>query len=126
MRLILLGSEYSGKTTLAKAISKWMIEEFDLEYVRWHNHCVVPYLDRHMFIWANEAGEKREGKRLDEEWSAEEFDQIRVMKPSVLEQVTRHMIWRHLHPDMFREPDLLLIDGYYADAVYATRLHADS
>lgn len=119
MRLILVGSEYAGKTTLARAISNWMIQTFDLEYVRWHNHWVVPYLDRHMFVCANDTGNKREGKQLSEEWGSEELDQIMAMKPSVLEQFTRHMVWRHLHPDMFREPDLLFIDGYYADAVYA-------
>ena len=118
MRLILIGSEYAGKTTLAKAVSRWMIESFDLPFVRWHNHWVVPYLDRHMVVWADEA-RTRPGKQLDEEWDAEELDQITAMKPSLLEQLTRHMIWRHLHPDMYREPDVLLIDGYYADAVYA-------
>ena len=42
------------------------------------------------------------------------------LRPSVLEQLQRHNVWRHMHPDMFgpRE-DTLMIDFYYADAVYA-------
>ena len=42
-----------------------------------------------------------------------------ALKPSLLEQFTRHLIWRHLHADIFREPDVMVIDGHYADAVYA-------
>ena len=119
MRLIVIGSEYAGKTTLARAISDWMIEAFDLPFVRWHNHWVAPYLDRHMVVWSDEEGERRPGKQLDEEWDAEELDQITAMKPSLLEQFTRHMIWRHMHHEIFRESDVLFIDGHYADAVYA-------
>lgn len=115
----MIGSEYAGKNTLAKTISRWMIDSFDLGYVRWHNHWVMPYLDRHMIVWADDTGKKRVGKQLDEEWNSEELDQIMAMKPALLEQFTRHMIWRHLHPDIFREPDVLFINGHYADTVYA-------
>ena len=52
--------------------------------------------------------------------AAEDEEQIMGLRPSVLEQLQRHNVWRHMHPDMFgpRE-DTLMIDFYYADAVYA-------
>ena len=42
-----------------------------------------------------------------------------ALRPSVLEQLQRHNIWRHLHPDLFRDDDTFFINHYYADAVYA-------
>ena len=96
MRLFLIGSEYSGKTTLAEGLSRWMIAAMDLPFVRWHNHFVAPQLDRHLVVWADE--EKtgaRPGKQVDEEFGAEE-----------LEQFQRHM---------FRDDaDALFIQGHYA------------
>ena len=42
------------------------------------------------------------------------------LRPSVLEQLTRHMVWRHLHPDIYRKNEhVLTTNQYYADAVYA-------
>lgn len=35
----------------------------------------------------------------------------------MLEQLQRHNVWRHLHPDLFREASLF-VDHYYAEAVY--------
>ena len=118
MRLILIGCEYAGKTTLAVEISAWMRRVPGISLVRWHNHFVVPRLDQHLMVGRDEDAEVP-GKPLEEEWGAEEFDQILAMSPALLEQFQRHMIWRHLCPDMFRDPDYLLIDWYYADAVYA-------
>ena len=121
MRLVLIGCEYSGKTTLATEISRWMIDAMSLPLVRWHNHFVAPHLDRHMVVWANEVpGLRAPGKQPDEEYDADELDQVMALKPSLLEQFQRHSIWRHLHQGNFRdEHDWLVIDAYYADAVYA-------
>ena len=54
MRLLIVGCEYAGKTTLAREISNWMIEAMGLRLVRWHNHFVVPRLDEHMIVRAEE------------------------------------------------------------------------
>ena len=50
MKLILIGCEYAGKTTLAGEISQWMIRERGLASVRWHNHFVKPQLERHLVV----------------------------------------------------------------------------
>ena len=71
-------------------------------------------------LWAaDSAGARRPGKQEDEEFDDDELDQVMALKPSLLEQFTRHLIWRHLHPEIYREPDVMSIDGHYADAVYA-------
>ena len=51
--------------------------------------------------------------------TAADEEQILSLRPSVLEQLQRHNVWRHLHPDMFREDDTLFINHYYAEAVDA-------
>ena len=120
MRLIMIGCEYAGKTTLAVELSKWMISAMGLSFVRWHNHFVVPQVDQHLVI-------RREsddhpvvpGKGAADHFAEEEQEQILALTPSLLEQFQRHMIWRHLHPNAYAEDDYLVINWYYADSVYA-------
>ncbi len=61
MHLLIFGSEYVGKTTLATEMPKWMIKFMGLRLVRWHNHFVVPDLDGHLMIHAEE-DQTEEGK----------------------------------------------------------------
>ena len=121
MRMLIVGCEYAGKTTLATAISHWMIEAMGLPFVRWHNHFVVPRVDGHLVVRAPGGAERLvvPGKHASEEFGEEEQDQILALKPMVLEQFQRHMIWRHLHISPLPGDDTLLIGFYYADAVYA-------
>ena len=121
MRLILIGSEYAGKTTLAVEISRWMIRTMGLPYVRWHNHFVVPQLDRHLVVHSENSDARSiiPGKNDDDLFTDEE-EQLLTLSPRLLEQFQRHMIWRHLHQSAYREEnDYLFINWYYADAVYA-------
>ena len=106
MRLLIIGCEYAGKTTLARRISRWMIEAMGLPYVRWHDHFVVPRLDRHLIVHAGAeapvAGRDAPvvGKDDADLNTAEDEEQILSLRPSVLEQLQRHNVWRHLHPDL--------------------------
>ncbi|MAG37410.1 MAG: hypothetical protein CL878_14340 [Dehalococcoidia bacterium] len=118
MRLLIVGCEYAGKTTLARVISQWMIAVMGLRMVRWHNHFVVPRLDGHLLVRA-EGDITAIGKEAADLNTAEDEEQIMALRPSVLEQLQRHNIWRHLHPDLFRDDDTLFVNHYYADAVYA-------
>ncbi len=118
MHLILIGSEYAGKTTLAVEISRWMMQATSIPFVRWHNHFVVPQLDGHMLVHA-EGDQTSIGKDPTDLNTTEDEEQILSLRPSVLEQLQRHNIWLHLHPDLFREDDVLFIHHYYAEAVYA-------
>ena len=118
MRLLIIGSEHAGKSTLAAGVSRWMIESMGLRFVRWHDHFVVPRLDRHTIVHA-EGDATSVGKDSYDLNTDEDEEQIISLRPSVLEQLQRHNIWRHLHPDIFRDDDTLFIGYYYADAVYA-------
>tara|TARA_B100000949_G_scaffold37627_1_gene31680 strand:+ start:441 stop:1157 length:717 start_codon:yes stop_codon:yes gene_type:complete len=118
MRLLITGCEYAGKKTIATEVSKWMIEAMGLRLVRWHSHFVVPQLDGHLLVHA--AGDQTTiGKTGADLNTAEDEEQILSLRPSVLEQLQRHNVWRHLHPDIFRDEDTLFINHYYAEAVYA-------
>ena len=118
MNLLIIGCEYAGKTTLVRRISRWMIESMGLPYVRWHDHFVVPRLDRHLIVHAG-TDAPVVGKDEADLNTAEDEEQILSLRPSVLEQLQRHNVWRHLHPDLFREEDSLFVNHYYAEAVYA-------
>ena len=121
MRLILIGCEYAGKRTLARRISQWMIETMGLPFVRWHDHFVMPHVDRDLVV----AGEVHHppaipGKTAAGLDDAADEQQIVTLRPSLLESLSRHLIWHHFLPAFFeREPDYLLINWYYGDAVYA-------
>ena len=121
MRLIFIGSEYAGKTTLAVTISQWMISTMALPFVRWHNHFVVPTLDQHLIVEAeNRVAGRLPGKQVEDLSTKEDLEQVIGLRPTVLEQLQRHNVWRHLHPDMFQAgTDSLFIGFYYAEAVYA-------
>ena len=122
MRLLIIGCEYAGKQTLAAGISRWMIRTMGVPYARWHDHYVVPHLDGHTIVRRDEDAAAPGKDEADLNTAADEV-QILSLRPGVLEQLQRHMIWRHLHPDMYRDDDVLSINHYYADAVYAPIYH---
>ena len=121
MQLMIVGCEYAGKTTLAVEVSKWMIQQMGLPFVRWHNHFVVPHVDQHLVVSAPQDNDEfvAPGKRAADLFGEEEKDQILAMRPMLLEHMQRQMIWRHLHQSMGNDDDYLVIGGYYAEAVYA-------
>lgn len=118
MRLIIIGCEYTGKATLAANISRWMIETMGVPLVRWHDHFIVPRLDRHTIITAD-GSDAVIGKDEHDLNTDEDEEQIMSLRPNVLEQLQRHNIWRHMHPRLLSADDVLFINFYYAEAVYA-------
>jgi thymidylate kinase len=120
MNIILMGCEYVGKSTLAKAIGEWIIEKTGMPYVRWHDHFVLPQIDNHLVIRrGNDESIVVPGENKDPITEVEE-EELLSLSPVLREQFHRYLIWRHLHPDVLLEEDYLLINFYYADAVYAT------
>lgn len=118
MRLLIIGCEYTGKSTLAGNISRWMIEEMGVSIVRWHDHFVIPRLDGHTIIRAD-GSDAAIGKAEHDLNTEEDEEQIMSLRPNVLEQLQRHNIWRHLHPRLLRADDVLFVNFHYAEAVYA-------
>jgi thymidylate kinase len=102
MRIIMIGCEYAGKTTLAAEMSRWLEENMGVEQFgqyRWHDHFELPF---------------HEGEGPDADLEAE---QVLAMTPTLLEKYSRYMI--HYHMFFFLDNHHLLVNWYYADAVYA-------
>ena len=84
------GCQYAGKTTLAVALSNWMIQAMGLPFVRWHNHFVVPKLDQHLIVESESRGPIALPGKQDEDMNTEaDEEQIMALRPSVLEQLQR-------------------------------------
>ena len=111
MLLIMIGCEYAGKATLAVQLSNWMMVTMGLPRVRWHAHFELWHANRDIVVPAPEhpSGPDKE-----------DIEELLALSPGLRERLQRHMIWRHLYPDMYRETgDCLMISFYYAEAVYA-------
>jgi hypothetical protein len=102
VRLIIIGPEYAGKTTLANNIRAWMKERMGDATVMLHDH-FLPSI-----------GEGRRGISPEEE----EAEFLRL-KPFALEMYMRYMIYYHLGHHFYSDNDHLVINWYYGDAVYA-------
>lgn len=115
-----MGCDYVGKSTLAKEIGEWIIEKTGAPYVRWHDHFVLPQIDNHLVIRrGNDESIVVPGENKEPITEVEE-EELLSLSPVLREQFHRYLIWRHLHPEVLLEGDYLLINFYYADAVYAT------
>lgn len=103
MRLIIIGCEYTGKSTLAQGIKRQIMERMGDQVVMVHDH-FLPYV-----------GEGAPGRYTAEE----EEDQFFGLKPFALEKYMRYMIHYHLGHHFYLDNDHLLVNWYYGDAVYA-------
>ena len=132
MRLILIGCEYSGGSTMAKAIGEWLLRERAATAVRIHDHWVYPYIadqDPSTCFILGPGGIIPENWRYrhlgsvygnaaqTEEWASD----VRTLKPWLLEQMQRALIWRHMHHTVIGEnaSDSIQVGLHYAEAVYA-------
>ncbi len=132
MRLILIGCEYSGGSTMARAIGEWLLRERAATAVRIHDHWVYPYIADQdpstCFIlgprgivpekWRyRHLGSVHGDTALSEEWASD----VRALKPWLLEQMQRALVWRHMHHTVVGEEasDSIQVGLHYAEAVYA-------
>ncbi len=96
MRLILVGCEYAGKTTLSKEIVKWI--DRTMGGARgFHDHFTIP----------------------DSEAPEEVQEEILGLSPKLKESLQRYMIHYHLVPDFYGDPDHNLVGFHIEEAVYA-------
>ena len=97
MRLIIIGCEFVGKSTLAARIKAWGEEALGGLTSSFHDHFVFP----------------------DEEANEEEQKQLMAMVPSLKEKYQRYMINYHFHPAFYSDNDHCTVGFYYSEAVYA-------
>ena len=135
MRLVLIGCEYAGKTTLARGLAERVAVNAGSP-VRVHDHWVPPAIwdqDPATCYVIGPDGVLHERSRYGGLRGAERgrlaslhADDVRALSPWLLEQHQRAMVWRHLHPSVYEEdgelgpvPHSIQVDFYYAEAVYA-------
>ena len=139
MRLVVIGCEYAGKTTLARGLAERVAAAYGAP-VRVHDHWVPPVIWDQDPVTCYVVGAKGvlpEPSRYGSLGGAERdrlarlhADDVRALGPWLLEQHQRAMVWRHLHPNIYDEAGELgpvshsiQVDFYYAEAVYAPRYY---
>ena len=96
MRLILVGCEYAGKTTLANAIVGWIERTFGSSRT-FHDHFSLPC----------------------NEFPVEEQEQLLALSPRLKEMFQRYMMNYHFHSAFYSDPDHNLVGFHLEEAVYA-------
>ena len=101
MRLILIGCEYSGTTTLAHAINEWTKETMGKEFTLIHDHFKLPDTKPH-------------GPELTEE----EIAQFDALSPRLTEVIMRHNLYYHTPAESAGGEDFLGIGIHIEDTIY--------
>ena len=105
MRLIIVGSEYSGKTTLVEKIVDWrdsvMGQPTPKGIVRYHDHFTLPWVGH----W--------------DEISEEDMKNFMSLGPELKEMFQRYQFAYHLAPMLYRDTDHILIGFHIEEAIYA-------
>ena len=99
MRLILIGCEYSGTTTLARSISGWARDAMGAELTV-HDHFKFPHV-------------------LHEEMTDGELKQLLALPADMRAPFQWHMMAYHVMPRALREDDYILVGLHIDEAVYA-------
>ena len=104
MRLVLIGCEYTGCTTLAKGIEKWATEVFGPPIPKgapaFHDHFSIPDIGH-------------------EELSDREYDEFVALSPSIKEMFQRFMVKYHINSTLYRYPHHIMVGFHIEEAVYA-------
>ena len=103
MKLLLVGCEYAGTTTLAHAIDDWMEQALGSRMRLIHDHWKIPYTVGHP---AN--------------ISEEEEQQFLSLSPWLKDNVQRHNLYYHTprQRDSGGSPDKLVIGMHIEDGIY--------
>ena len=96
MKLILVGCEYAGKTTLANEIVGWIERTFGSSRT-FHDHFSLPC----------------------NEFPVEEQEQLLALSPRLKEMFQRYMMNYHFHSAFYSDPDHNLVGFHLEEAVYA-------
>ena len=100
MRLILVGCEYSGTTTLAQAISEWAGRTFGGQH-GFHDHWKIPHISHSPL-------------------TEDEVQQFLALSPSLKEMFQRYHMEYHLQPAFYGDDDHNMVGFHIDEAVYAS------
>lgn len=102
MRLIIIGCEYTGKTTHANGVRAWIAARMGDPATMLHDHFMPTIGEGHPGVSA-----------------AEEEAEFLGLAPFALEMYMRYMNHYHLGHHIYADNDHLVVNWYYGDAVYA-------
>ena len=109
MRLIIVGCEYSGKTTLVNEIIKWrndlMGPPTPKGIVEYHDHFTLPWVGH----W--------------DEISEKDLATFMSLGPELKEMFQRYQFSYHLENQLYNDSDHILIGFHIEEAVYAPRYY---
>ena len=125
MRLVIIGSEYSGTTTLSYAINQWT-DKIMGEKVGFHDHWKFPHVNHPDFKtpeaaekgladWA--AGKAEDPTRLG--FSDEEQRLLLALTPNQKEMFNRYHMEYHLSPSFYSYDHHSVVGMHIDEAVYA-------
>lgn len=101
MRLILVGCEYVGTTTLAHAIDDWMDQKMGVRFSLIHDHWKVPHTSGH-----------------PDDSTPEEQEWLLQATPKFKEMHQRHSLYYHVQAGTFDHDDGMVVGGAIEDGVY--------
>ena len=101
MRLILIGCEYAGTTTLANAINEWAKKTMGAGFRLIHDHFKLPDTKPH-------------GAELTDE----EIAQFQALTPRMTEVIQRHNLYYHTPAEDVSGADFLGIGIHIDEAIY--------
>ena len=102
MRLLLVGCEYVGGTTLAHAIDDWMFEKMGARFSLIHEHWKIPHTSGH-----------------PDDTTSEEQAWLLQASPKFKEMHQRHSLYYHVQANTFNQHDGMVVGGHIEEAVYA-------
>ena len=105
MKLILVGCEYSGTTTLALGINAWLKELTGSGFRLIHDHWKIPHTSGHL------------PEDTDNFLTPEEQAQVMALSPKLKEMHQRHSLYYHT-PNQPSDENKMLIGYTVDDAVY--------
>ncbi|NQW17449.1 MAG: hypothetical protein HQ478_08175 [Chloroflexi bacterium] len=102
MRLLLVGCEYVGATTVAHAIDDWMFEKMGARFSLIHEHWKIPHTSGH-----------------PDDTTPEEQAWLLQASPKFKEMHQRHSLYYHVQFNTFNTHDGMVVGGHIEEAVYA-------
>ena len=107
MKLVLVGCEYSGTTTLAHGVFRWVNETMDGGMLLFHDHWKIPFTSGHQ--------EHDPPLSLTEE----EQEQVLALSPKLKEMTQRHSLYYHTSPEALGGDDYMAVGLHIEEAIYA-------
>ena len=107
MRLILIGCEYSGTSTLALAIRTWAQENLDINLGSIHDHWKIPHTLGH----------------YPDAPTGEEKQQFLNLSKRLQEAYQRHNLYYHSPCEGMDDVHQLVVGYYIEDTIYARLYH---